>query len=374
VLLEFDPKLIWVSGPDRDRTAGVAAFRISHGSLTQTLAYGSVNDTTLTSTISIFFRDTDGGVLATQDCVVHFKKSPELPEPMKKFLNTVDWIHVRLNVATYLVFGGALVVGALWGYFSFRGMDQEKRERLLIRTHLAPGRYTGTWTEEFSLDPTSAYPTERQWLNRGDWNPPAQRWSVRHSPGAKNNPAKGLALLNTASWGMPQPFVFNDQQLYDFTIEIRCNLPPPKFTYSWALRAQSDGTRGYVFTVHQFNKGLRMEGVVNWRFGSARLIPVHGFDIPVDCCRKGDYLILRMQALSYNFTVTSFSLNNDDDYEGRDLVGRDILDKTGTSDNNRDPYVFQDGYGSYRYGSLGLFADDPEHGPEIEYVNVFGAK
>jgi len=369
VLLEFDPKLIWVSGVGR--VPGAAVFRLQPGCQDQVINFGAVNDSALTATISVFFRDSGGTVLATQDCVIQFQKSPGLPEPFDSILKTTDWIHRRLNLATYVILGLALLGGGLWLYLKIQRMEPDQREALAIRTHIAPGRYTGTWTEQFLIDPTKGF-----WLTRGDWTLPAQQWEVIHSPEAEANPAKGLARINSTAWGMPQPYLFNDQKLYDFTIEIRANLPAPSFTFSWVLRAQSGGNRGYIFTLRPFNKGIRVEGVVQWRFSKTPLIPVHGFDIPVDCCRKGDYLIFKMQASDYSFQITSFSLNNDDDYEGRDFIGRDILNpgKTDKPAAKVEAYRFQDGYGSYRYGSLAVFANDQAQPPEIEYVNVLGAK
>jgi hypothetical protein len=363
VLLEFDPKLIWVCG--FDRVPGAAVFRLTQGSLTHTLTFGAVNDSTLTVTITVFFRDAAGTVLAARDSIVKIQKSPGLPEPFDSILKTTDWIHRRLNLATYLIFGGALVAVALWLYFNVQMMDQDKREALFIRTHLAPRRYTGSWSELFLIEPTS-----QSWLGRGDWSAAAQGWYVGHSPAAKRNPGKGLARIANAEWGMPQSYLFNDQQLYDYTVAIRCNLSAPSFNYSWVLRAQSGRPRGYVFTIRKFNQGIRVEGTVKWRFSSAPLIPVHGIDIiRQDCCRSGDYLIFKMQASNYDFKVTSFSLNNDDPNDDRDFVGTEIVDPA-----KSDAFRFRDGYGSYRYGTLALFAEDPKQGSEVEYVEVLEAK
>jgi hypothetical protein len=357
VLLEFDPKLIWVCGSDR--VPGAAVFRLTQGSLTHTLTFGAVNDSTLTVTIAVFFRDAAGTVLAARDSIVKIQKTPGLPEPFDSILKTTDWIHRRLNLATYLIFGGALLGGALWLYFSIQKMDSDQREALAIRTHWAPGRYIGVWTEEFVINASGL------WLNKGDWNLPAQQWGVTHSSVS----GRGKAQVNTTAWGMPKPYLFNDEQLYDFTIEMRCDLPTPSFTYSWGLRAQSSGARGYVFTVRPFSKGIRVEGAVKWRFSSAPLIPVHGFDLPVDCCRSGDYLLLAMQASNYSFKITSLGLHNDQDFAGRNFINRDIF-----GPGNKDAIQFRDGYGSYRYGSVALFANDSGQAPEIEYVRVLGTR
>ena len=65
VLLEFDPKLIWVSGAGR--VPGGAVFKLRLDIPAHSITFGCVNDSTVTATISIFFRDSTGTVLCAPD-------------------------------------------------------------------------------------------------------------------------------------------------------------------------------------------------------------------------------------------------------------------------------------------------------------------
>jgi hypothetical protein len=361
VLMEFDSKSIWVSG--EGRIPGSPLFRLTTGTGgVHSFAFGSVGENSANVMVSLFFRDGSGAVLASQDCVIQFEKAAVPPGHLGEVLETLKWIHQRLNVAMYLLFIGAAIVGALWLYLKFGEMTPEKLDATLIRMHMASPRYKGEWKETVPIDQGD----RKSWLNHDDWNRAAQQWPV--IPPSAAGPTNGYLRVNTTAWGMPRPEVFDNEELYDFTFGLTASLPPT-FRCSWALRAQQGASRGYIFTVFRFNNFIHISGIAQRRFGSVRLIPVHGFEIGVDCCRKGDFFTIQMQVSKYDFRVTEFSLRNLTDFNNRNLLNAEIIKEA-----KKSPYMFHDGYESFRYGGLALFTDDPSNAPEVGPVDVSDAK
>jgi hypothetical protein len=361
ILLEFDAKSVWVCG--EGRIPGSPVFRLKPGSDgPYRFKFGTIAENKLTTLISVFARDASGAVIATRDCVIRYDKPAEPPGHLGEILNTLKWIHQRLNITMALVVVGAILVGSGWVYLKFAAMKPEDQENTLMWLRLASPRYLGEWEEPFRSDPLG-----KLWENRGDWNGPAQQWPSALQQ-SSNGPAKQVLAINTKEWGMPKPEIFNEAALYDFTFHLEGRLPET-YRYSWVLRAQSGSARGYVFTLSRTNKFMHLAGMVKTRFGEAPLIPVHGVSFAVDCCQKGDYFEIDMKAEKYAFQVVQFALHNDAISNGRHFLNNPL---------NNDPEhmnlgEFRDGYESYRYGSVALFADDPNNPPQVNWLAVRNA-
>jgi hypothetical protein len=360
VLLEFDSKSLWVSG--EGRVPGTQAFQLKPATdapREHVFRFGTTsNDSSGTKTISVFLQDKDGLVLLTEDCVVQFEKPPGPTGQLKDVLETIHWIQRQLNVSIWVVSVAALLVGTFWLYLKVAAMAPDDRWKLLTELQLAPERFQGNWAEDFVLDPAL-----KKWSNAADWNDAAQHWTVAQSLATKQV-ENGLAEIDGPAWGMPRPSVFHNEDLYDFLLDMQSTFPKGG-SVSWAMRAQSDAARGYIFTIQQSGRRAHLDGIV--KLGSAKsapLMPIHGFDLPHDCCEDGDYFKIKIRATGYRFILESFALFSKVADSNRAGNGRSF-------DLN---YEFRDGYGSFRHGGLALFANQGSGKPQIEYVYVRDAK
>jgi hypothetical protein len=309
-------------------------------------------------TISVFFRDSNDTILDCRDCVIPFEKESAPVGQLGEIVETLKWLHQRLRIAMYLVVIGASLVGGLWSYLKFAGMNPEERQDLLIKLTIARSRYKGMWREDFLINPVT-----QQWLTAGDWNQPTHGWKVTHNV-LTTNSDDGRCEIAGSAWGMPNPELFNNEDLYDFTLRLLFAFPK-KGSVSWVVRAQRDAKRGYIFTLRQNGNTLHMDGVASWQGSRSALIPVHGFDVrDVDCCADDDTVDLTMRITDYDFILSRFVLQNLHPGQ-RKRVNKPIADET---------YSFRDGYRGFRHGSLALFAIPNQGTPKFDYVLVSNAK